>query len=196
MCELGIIPFQEELGIYFCQCTSCSASKRYRSYIVRFFVAGFFIPLFWFIIIGLCIYIHLWHYNDVMFPTVADNELPTQFEMERDMERQIVTITKGKNNTYHVVSQKCDTKTAEDICDVVTTVENDASFDLLKLLHYHHYKMMAEHVIESHDYWKKCYLKWSLRAGACIIGNTALVMTFFATTSSYNINKSQMNIAG
>lgn len=202
----NIPPFMEELKTWCCQCKCCKKGMKFRNMVMRCFIFGFIIPIFWFFYIILFIYIQTCPVTDIEFPRIDDTDLPTKFEINKNYYRQVFSFDTSTVNILNHVNTHSDHSTesgkeyidssfdtAMTLCERelenTNSVENKPSNNKLLPLGYYHsqyIRMIGIQVIDAHLSLKKFYIRWLLRILCSILGYTLIILLIYtiATKSS------------
>lgn len=168
---LAPAPFTEELATYSCQCVQCEQGLKYRWLLPRLFVLGFLIPLCWLCNLALFLYTQVYTDHDVGFPRLAADQLPTQYELGRALQRGHVSFDRDDSGNPRHAHQ----------ADVP---------DTLDVHRFRFLDSVASDVIAAHDGLHAHYLMWTYRTSAaatCYVLALLTVSVLVAEHSTFYI---------
>lgn len=174
-----VAPFIESRKVYRCECVSCKASVKYHNLVKWLLCIGVFFPFTIFYEIGLYLYVNMYLNHGVVFPKFTDIDYPTEFERKVFAERHLVKIQTEierelKDQTL-LNLDKPEISIPKEIRNTSLSFQQEYRYQVLK--------QIATDIVNSHDYYRGHFLKWTLRCigvliAQCIITLLLIVICF------------------
>lgn len=175
-----IAPFKDVTKKFKCECDSCKEGFLKYKMVRKLFWIGLFCPLGLLYEVSLFIYIQYYLNHRILMPDLNEQDYPTEYERQLYLERSTVTIEMSnwknedilQNMDYNIAYLKADN--AKD-GDINHTCPDDV-FSHLDSYKYEFLKQIATDIVDSHDYYRSYYLKWTLRSLGAIVGQVIIMV--------------------
>ncbi|CAL9736218.1 protein Asg7p [Monosporozyma servazzii] len=164
-----IAPFQDGSKQYRCECKSCQLSFKNHNILQRLFWFGLFIPFALLYEMGLYIYIDIYLNHRILQPNLTEQDYPTEYERKIYLERHEVKLEMKSSQ---------DESEIEDIGNTLFEESNNHNnkSSNLDLFRYEFMKTVATDIVDSHDYYRSHFLKWTLRCLGALIGQVVIIV--------------------
>ena len=108
---------------YKCQCPGCKTHQSINFYMVRLFIMGFLLPLFWLVNITIYIHYNWFKANKTHFPMIHDEILFTEYELQIWKNKSVFTLNKDIADSFYKINNPLTSSTVS----TVTTYQADVT---------------------------------------------------------------------
>lgn len=180
-----VAPFIESRKVYRCECVSCRVSVQYHNLVKWLFWIGVFFPFAIFYEIGLYIYVDMYLNHRMVFPNLTELDYPSEYERKIFAERHLMRI---QTETGKEIKDKTLSNINK---SEISEPEETSNIDLLSQqeFRYQFLKQIGTDIVDSHDYYRSHFLKWTLRCIGVLTAQCIIISILLVICSGKTVNQ-------